>query len=312
MLLTQPLGWNAVSAPPAAGYRYVELYVTANNGSALTAVVRLELYESPRGPNVAGGQTYSASSTYTTYTPGKAFNNTINDGATGGTQDFWLGTTGANEWLRVDFGAGNEKTITDFAMLTRRQGAGVAMSPKEFRLRGSNDLVTWVDIGAPVNQVMGVSDLYRSFSTPVADPYGAHDYWSVYIYAGHDSTPTLGEIEFRATLGSADQATGGTAFSSSNYPGELPVYFFDDNLLTYSSGSLNCYSLQVWYQFPSAVSVRQIQLTARHVAPADAGPLHFLVMYSDDAIDWTTAWIETLEPAWALSEARTYDSPDYL
>ena len=139
----------------------------------------------------------------------------------------------------------------------------------------------------------------------------SHLYWRIYITATDSADAykaQITEMEYRATLGGADQATGGTAAASSTYPGSSPADAFDDDAIV-SWVSASGAALPQWlqYQFASAVEVAQVAITSGDSASrADRAPNDFLIEYSDDGSSWTTALSVTGEPDWGVTETRLY------
>ena len=152
---------------------------------------------------------------------------------------------------------------------------------------------------------------YPDLIVPVAGGVGSHLYWRINVTAT-DSADSfkaqITEMEYRATVGGADQATGGTATASSNFSTTPPADAFDDSVTT-SWVSDNGAALPQWlrYQFASAVEVAQISITSGDNATRAArAPKDFTIQFSDDGSSWTTALSVTGEPAWGITETRLY------
>src|SRR5215207_10553644 len=99
----------------------------------------------------------------------------------------------------------------------------------------------------------------------------AHSYWRLYIIQSGYGTSRgtaigLSEVEFRATVGGADQAIGGTATANSEYSGTYAASkAFDDTIGTNWATLESPAVIPGWlqYQFPAPVDVLQISLKAR-------------------------------------------------
>ena len=140
----------------------------------------------------------------------------------------------------------------------------------------------------------------------------AHRYWRINItkHNGGDVV-SHAEVQFRATVGGADQATGGTPDASTE---NLPTYgaskAFDDDASTIWSSTSSSLPQWISYDFGSAVDVVEVALQADDTAPrALYAAEDFDVQYSDDNSSWTTAWSVTGENAWGVSETRVFTYP---
>lgn len=110
--------------------------------------------------------TFSASHILNSTTgPDKAFDNN--------TCTKWAGTgtpTSQNpQWLKVDFGAGQEKTITNYRVKTGFSTNGASYGPGAWSLQGSNDDADWVTIHQQNNN--NYNDLSLSCSNQTAYRY---------------------------------------------------------------------------------------------------------------------------------------------
>lgn len=140
-------------------------------------------------------------------------------------------------------------------------------------------------------------------------------YWRIRVTDSH-STDTIftnfSEIQFRATVGGADQATGGTASASSVLSGNVSSRAFDDdNATQWISNSGEAGPQWIAYDFGDEVDVKEIYLRpGSNGTLAARGPRDFDVQYSSDGGSWTTLDTITGEAAWSASESRTYTLPD--
>jgi hypothetical protein len=137
-----------------------------------------------------------------------------------------------------------------------------------------------------------MSMMVRFWPTPA--PAG-HAYWRVFASdnQGDATGILLSEVEFRATAGGADQATGGTAIGSDDATTNEFAKAFDDSGATdwfADSGPTNQW---IGYQFASAVDVQEVAITFSATATQTAlnrAPKTCSVDYSDDGSSWTTAF----------------------
>jgi hypothetical protein len=146
-------------------------------------------------------------------------------------------------------------------------------------------------------------------SDDAISPHGAHAYWRILI-DDNDNPDVAGieitEIQFRATAGGADQATGGVA-SASNVNGagfEAPKAF-DDNDTTYWRSTYT--PGYISYHFAAPVEVQEIAITASP-NPLNA-PKNIFFQYSDDGSVWLNAWTVENQTAWMAGEQRVFFDP---
>jgi len=113
-----------------AAHRYWRLYISALNGAASASIVSLELHTSIGGADVVSGGTASASSVNGTDAAVNAFD--------GNTATWWLSaSTGVPQWLKYDFGAGNDKDIVEMLVFARNGSSGtLGTRPVSFALQG--------------------------------------------------------------------------------------------------------------------------------------------------------------------------------
>jgi hypothetical protein len=111
-------------------------------------------------------------------------------------------------WLKVDFGAGNAKTINSYSIRARSSFEGRA--PKDFTLQGSNDDSTWTDLDVE-SGIWGYSTyptLYFSRFSKGKNTT-AYRYYRLYITSNFDNSYTqiaelqLAETDLYATHGYA-------------------------------------------------------------------------------------------------------------
>lgn len=127
-----------------ASHRYWRLLIpAAARSSNYAQISELELRESIGGSSVASGGTASASSTMNaTYAASKAFDGSHTSG------NAWSSITYGTDWLKYDFGAGNEKDIVEIKLYTPDSSGGSinpGAFPKYAVFQYSDDDVTWVD-----------------------------------------------------------------------------------------------------------------------------------------------------------------------
>jgi len=144
------------------------------------------------------------------------------------------------------------------------------------------------------------------FMVAPGDAFGPHTYWRILINTVENgSNCFLATLEFRATIGGADQCfgSGGTPSVSSTFNGSgaLP---FDNNIGTEWASGFVGPPHWVQYQFVSPVSVAQISMAYNH-GGVNRAPLGWDVQYSDDGSSWTTAW-SVSTTTWGVPETRQF------
>jgi hypothetical protein len=95
-----------------AAHRYWRLNITAGNGSAYVGVEEVGLRTNPGGLTVTGSGTASASESYVTLPPADAFD--LSNSTS------WASNGSAlPQWIKYDFGAGNDKDIVEVELVAR-------------------------------------------------------------------------------------------------------------------------------------------------------------------------------------------------
>ena len=218
--------------------------------------------------------------------------------------------------------------------------------PQSFDVEYSNDGVTWEVAWSwlDVSPVLTPSELRTFDSDDIADanvvaqiagavflkhpPGGSVSYiagavftkrlennvsWRILWDAvdGGNAYAAIGEVEFRSTVGGADQATGGGAQSSGVYSSSTTYQAsnaFDGTNTTRWIG-VNNEGVGSWigYAFPAPMaSFAEVALTMKNDS-AIGGPAAFRVQrYESFAAGWVTVLTRTGEAAWAAGETRTY------
>lgn len=141
-----------------------------------------------------------------------------------------------------------------------------------------------------------------------------HRYWRIYITKTRDTgqfKAMVAEVEFRATLGGADQTGPGTAIGSTTFGGDFdyPAAYDNDSGTAWASESNAELPQWIGYDFGAGqpVAVAEVLLQASDTqARADRMPEDFSVEFSDDGVTWGPAGQVSAAPAWDPLEIRTY------
>lgn len=128
----------------------------------------------------------SASSTYTSFSPYKAFNGTR--GTTG--NDSWMTSNSRTGWIQIDFGKGVIANRVNISIVSNLTAA-----PKNFNILGSKDGVNFVILGAFTNQTNWTANELREYSFNNNEKFS---YYKVEILEnnGHGTDVSIGGIQY--------------------------------------------------------------------------------------------------------------------
>jgi hypothetical protein len=300
-----------------AAHRYWRLYVTAAGSGGYCSLAELEMYESIEPLNVCSGGTASASSDGFGWVPANAFNGTH-------TGNGWH--SGANtlpatpEWLKYDFGSGNDKDIQAIKMVGRGDSNAVNQTPKDFQLQYSDDDSSWSTLftitGAANWGAYYGTQFFKSGGRYLPPPVGAGTSskraWRVNatVVDGSD-VMSVSEITMRTSPSGSDVASGGTPFITNPSEGVVANAFDDpssDALSYVATGTaLAGVGEHIGYLFASAKNIVEIAIRSRSSNGAQA-PKDFTIDYWD-VNQWTTAHTVTGETGWGSAETRTFTFP---
>jgi hypothetical protein len=213
----------------------------------------------------------------------------------------WAHGVTTNAWIGRDFGAVVD--VVEVALtINDSPGATFARAPATGKLQYSDDASTWVTVftfglyGWIANSTRVIPE------TPPAA--GFHRFWRVNASAVNGGTRLqIAELEFRATVGGADQANSGRVISTAGSSADTSV--FDNNTAT--EGVILATSGFFGYVFPSPVSVAQVAITGS--ANTTRSPKDFTIQSSDDGVTWATEKTVTGETTWTATQTRTYSVP---
>jgi F5/8 type C domain len=318
MLLNPVYNVGNIPDPGSLPHRYWRVFVNSNNGDAFTGILELEMHESLYGPNVCTGGTASASSAESGYPASSAFDSSLIDGWTANFSG-WAGSTGTNQWIAYDFGAGNDKAIKAITITSRGGNTYFSgQAPNTFEIQWSNDGSTWTTYFSE-SGITWTTDPVQKFSHPSAisvhtgSPHGSHRYWRLHTLWA-DTAVSAGEVEMRGTPSGSDLATGGTATASSDFSGSFNApKAFDNSFTTLWSAASSRVAAWLQYDFGSAVSLAEVTLRSRHDSLATGTARRASIRYADSTSGpWTTAWAPPAQGAWSLSETRTFTDPAYV
>jgi hypothetical protein len=251
-----------------AAKRYWRIFILHNDNNGFLGIDKIKMAAVPGGANLATvPANASASST---------------QGAGLGADQCFLGTApntgtlwqtdsgkytnyGYGQWVKYDFGAGNEQTINE-VLIAPNWGA-VSRTPMSFRIQSSNDNVTWLDEWCGIYSAWVVGT-FVSFTRPAAIP-GAASYWGVMGLQTSQPyvAPQFGiaNLWFRDGPGGAILSTGGTALASRTDSGPASNAF-DGNAATIweADGYTDTVSaFLIGYQFAAPVAPAWVDMQSR-------------------------------------------------
>lgn len=158
---------------------------------------------------------------------------------------------------------------------------------------------------------------------PTSPNPGAKRYWRVIVtdvqsgFAGVEDFTIVSELEFRATVGGADQTGSGTPIARSQPLSDRRAEKAFDGLTTtewWGSDSVQDQGRNwIGYDFGAGndVQVLQIAISSGDTqTKANQAPVEFAIQCSDDSTTWITAWgVVTTPSDWTPSETRTFTAP---
>lgn len=148
----------------------------------------------------------------------------------------------------------------------------------------------------------------RGGAAPPPAGVGPYSRWRLLMTPGSSGFNSVATVEFRATYGGADQATGGTASASSTGFGCPPQNAFDGSWSSIWHSGTGDNAPWLRYDFPAGVTVAQVAITAR---PSENGvaPPAFDIEHSSDGTNWTKARSVTGQASWGDGETRLFSVP---
>jgi hypothetical protein len=294
-------------------HRYWRIFISQNSGDATsTQVQEIEFHSTVGGADITGsGTAMSGGSGSDTAAASNAFDN-----GTGG----WQRSSATNTWIGYDFGSA--KTIAEFVITAPHTGGQFTQGPQSFTLDWSDDGTTWTT-AASFTAYGWLIDQVRTYPE-TAPATGYHRFWRLFCTDNNGGTTFvgIGEIEFRATSGGADQTTAQTSNngsttgriigSSISGAGNEGYKAFNNTVATNSdwwaaSGTTNQW---VAYVFASPVTVLEAMLQATAVGTQLTRQVkNGKIEWSDDGDkvgggSWTTAGTFT-QNGWTASQTIT-------
>lgn len=285
-----------------AAHRYWRLLIEAINGSTVTSIEQLVLRTSIGGANVATGGTASASSVSGTDTAANAFD--------GNSATWWLSSGNVPQWLKYDFGAGNETDIVEMAVTARSGSTGTnGQRPVDFKLQYSDDDAAWatlIAVGGECDWVVSATRTYSADDRP-DDPGVSGRAWRLNVSAiGGAANLTVNELRLYEAGNATDLTEGGDYYASTQQQGLVSQVFDNTDLSSYWMSR----STTGWvaYKLPAAKTVTVVGITAfragtpgtRTDAPKD------FTIESWDGSAWQVAMTLTGITGWTDGQTRYF------
>lgn len=153
-------------------------------------------------PYVAKASSVNSSS----YPAWKAFNKVVDV-----TNDCWISLGTSNEWLQIDYGAGNEKFVSSYSITLSQFGNNLQNAPKKFDLLASNDEINWYLFDSRDNETGWGPNERRTYKVDKGSPTEKFRYYRLHIIEGENSSRnvTVNQLElFGPTISYGSQIEG--------------------------------------------------------------------------------------------------------
>jgi YD repeat-containing protein len=297
-----PAGSGTVGGTGTAPHAYWRLRMLSNTGGAIDQpwidIAEIEFRATAAGADQATGGT-AIESGHTTNDMTNAFDNS---GST-----YWTAPNAQvfDSWVGYHF-----TTAVDVAQIMVQVNG--SYRPRDFVVESSDDgsawAVEWYVLDAAwtgANQ----AQVFDRIGAPSRT--GTYGKWRVRIWRSNTSGyaqgggqyANLNKLEFRESLGGADIATGGAAFSNGDYNssyGPANAFDNDDGSRWAAAQPPRISAIGYWLLTPKAVGEVAIK-----AANTDEMPMDFAVQYFDGA-RWYVARDLRGETGWTSNEVRSY------
>jgi len=176
----------------------------------------------------------------------------------------WFTNASPTGWLKVDLGAGNEAVVRKYTLTCESHSTGVARSPRDWTLQGSNNDSDW-DI---LDTQTGITPSFYQIQSFTFTNSSAYRYYKINVTANNGDASYLGIAQmelFTDNLGYTDFCYGGTPYAESILSASYPATnaFMNDLAVakiwsTEKKGAAD----EVWiaYNFPSAKAIRRVRV----------------------------------------------------
>ena len=135
-------------------------------------------------------------------------------------------------------------------------------------------------------------------------------YWRIYITANNgNSSTSIQEIEFRASVGGSDltNSVGGVASANSEVnTSNTAAKAFDE---TWEKWTTSTVAFPHWikYEFNEPVEIKEVSMRCAWSGQASMAPKNFLIQCSPDNSTWHTVREVTNQTGWGVYEERLFE-----
>jgi len=205
-------------------------------------------------------------------------------------------------WIAIDTGERTKVTRVDYTSHIYSNEV-----PVGFIVQGSDDKETWVDQWkfAPIPNV---SKTYHRIDRPTV----GHRFWGVEYTPDGTKPVDTGELAFRTEVGGPQVAVAGIPGAASTDADAAtfgPAKAFDsDHTTNHRTGAA---PLRLWYDFGPG-NLKDIKEIGYRYANNGLGnrPMSIKVVWSDDGLEWTQAWLESTSAlTWGYAQWRYFAKP---
>lgn len=308
--------------PPEGGYRYWRIEFLANqenNAASYFGMSKVEMADEIGGADIIARDQYLSRSAGSTSEGNESFLNAFRPGNPGQYTAVVRRGTGTYPWIQWNFGQGNEKTLEEVRISTRYEYQN--QYPAAFRVLASNDLTTWLTMWqanpvADPNFVWFYGRMHsfpKGFVKPAAPPRDApHKFWRVRGMTYHDVkywAMSRGSFFPTADMAARNSMTGAVPTISQLREGSAANAFGTTTAYAVLASNNRRSAYEVEFAVP--VEVRAFSMYSRNGYGGQAVK-SFAIDYSDDGINYYTAWEVIDTPAWVDNEFRAFVDPAFL
>lgn len=151
-----------VSTSIVQSYRYLRIYITANNGDTYTSLQEIEISSTVGGNDITTPSTPASQSSYFGDHIAVASKLVDNNFIEYRLSVWVTDGTSAPHWVSFDLASIRE--LAELRMWPQNYSGGAARAPKDFIIQGSNDNLTWNDIKAFSNVTGWVEGVGKTFN----------------------------------------------------------------------------------------------------------------------------------------------------
>lgn len=287
-----------------AAHRYWRLNLTAvTNPGTDFALAEVKFCTAVAGASVTSGGTASASSIFSgSFPASNAFDSNITT--------FWHSAGGtAPQWIKYDFGLGNDKDIIEVGIVPPSSRAH--QQPVSFDVQWSDDNSTWTTAWSVADteyrytsSTSAQGQVEKRYTNPSV---GGKTYWRIHVTNVDSSSDTFGvnEAGFALSISGATVTTGGIPLATSQFSTSFtPANAYDASSGTrYASRETLAtavtmgFPLALGYHWSTAQAVVEVIIENRSDGSlANEGkqaPESFDLQSSTDGENWTTEWSKT-------------------